>query len=304
VATVLGLVGRDLPLDTIQAVADEDAAQAFAQAGRAVEMGYDLRAVCRELSRAVRDLLVLSVDPARISDPEIAAESERDRLTALVKRFSREDLLRAFDVLAKAEAEIRGAAQPRYTLEMALLKWMYLRKLVSIEELILGSQGSQGPASSKPSALAAPKPRSGEGGPKPHSGADGSQASPAAPAGQAADKDALLAAVRSAKPAFYNAIVAQAQRVEVLGERIVFTFAPGQRAQRDMFERERGWVESVAQQTCGRRMAVAAVLGEAPAAAADAPAAQDKKAALKQQALADPGVQTMLEVFAAEIRDV
>jgi hypothetical protein len=33
-------------------------------------MGYDLRAVCRELSRVVRDLLVLSVDPSRINDPE------------------------------------------------------------------------------------------------------------------------------------------------------------------------------------------------------------------------------------------
>ena len=84
VATVLGLVGRDLLLDTLQAVADEDAPAAFALAGRAVEMGYDLRAVCRELSRVVRDLLVLSVDPSRISDPEIAGEGERERLKALV----------------------------------------------------------------------------------------------------------------------------------------------------------------------------------------------------------------------------
>src|SRR5262245_42388729 len=60
VATVLGLVGRDLLLDTVQAVADEDAPAAFALAARAVDMGYDLRAVCRELSRVVRDLLVLS----------------------------------------------------------------------------------------------------------------------------------------------------------------------------------------------------------------------------------------------------
>ena len=60
---MLGLVGRDLLLDTVQAVADEDAPAAFALAGRAVEMGYDLRLVCRELSRVVRDLLVLSVDP-------------------------------------------------------------------------------------------------------------------------------------------------------------------------------------------------------------------------------------------------
>src|SRR5947209_2599055 len=72
VATVLGLVGRELLLDTLQAVADEDAPAAFALAARAVEMGYDLRAVCRELSRVVRDLLVLSVDPSRIGDPALA----------------------------------------------------------------------------------------------------------------------------------------------------------------------------------------------------------------------------------------
>ena len=99
VATVLGLVGRDLLLDAVQAVADEDAPAAFGLTARAVEMGHDLRAVCRELSRVVRDLLVLTVDPSRISDPEIAGEGERDRLEALAARFSREDLLRAFDLL-------------------------------------------------------------------------------------------------------------------------------------------------------------------------------------------------------------
>ncbi|MEQ1912886.1 MAG: DNA polymerase III subunit gamma/tau, partial [Vicinamibacterales bacterium] len=83
VGTVLGLVGRDLLFDTLQAVADEDAVAAFALAGRAVEMGYDLRLVCRELARVVRDLMVLSVDPSRASDPEIAGESERSRLLEL-----------------------------------------------------------------------------------------------------------------------------------------------------------------------------------------------------------------------------
>ncbi|HEX4346529.1 MAG TPA: DNA polymerase III subunit gamma/tau, partial [Vicinamibacterales bacterium] len=74
VSTVLGLVGRDLMLEMLSAVADEDAAAAFALAGRAVEMGYDLRLVCRELSRITRDLLVLSVDPSRASDPEVAGD--------------------------------------------------------------------------------------------------------------------------------------------------------------------------------------------------------------------------------------
>src|SRR3990170_4157990 len=117
----------------------------------AVELGYDLRAVVRELSRVVRDLLVLSVDPSRIDDPEIASESERDRLKSLVPRFSREDLLRAFDLLTKAEFDIRGAAQPRYHLEMALLRWIYLRKLTPIEDLIAGtpSAATVGPGLSR-----------------------------------------------------------------------------------------------------------------------------------------------------------
>ena len=83
VATVLGLVGRDLLLDTLQAVADEDAPAAFALAGRAVEMGYDLRLVCRELSRVVRDLLVLSVDPSRISR---SGDRRRRRARAAARR--------------------------------------------------------------------------------------------------------------------------------------------------------------------------------------------------------------------------
>src|SRR5205823_4061592 len=129
----------DLVLDIVTAVADETPASAFDLAGRAVELGYDLRLVCRELSRVVRDLLVLSVDPSRLADPEIAGEGERDRLKELAARFSREDLMRSFDVLSKAEADIRAAAQPRYHLEMALLRWMHLRKLVPLTELLTGA---------------------------------------------------------------------------------------------------------------------------------------------------------------------
>ena len=52
------------------------------------------------------------------------------------RRFSREDLLRSFDLVAQAEADVRLASQPRYALEMALLKWIHLRKLVPLADLI------------------------------------------------------------------------------------------------------------------------------------------------------------------------
>ena len=64
VSTVLGLVGRDAVFDMAETIADETAPRVFELAGRFMEAGYDLRSVCRELSRLVRDLLVLKVDPA------------------------------------------------------------------------------------------------------------------------------------------------------------------------------------------------------------------------------------------------
>ena len=139
VAAVLGLIGREPVLDAIAAVADETPGLVFDLAGRFVEAGYDLRAVCRELVRAVRDLMALSIDPERVNDPEIAGDGERDRLAALAARFSREDLLRGFDVIVRAELEMRGAAQPRFHFEMALLRWMHLRNLVPLTELLAGT---------------------------------------------------------------------------------------------------------------------------------------------------------------------
>ena len=172
VSTVLGLIGRDPVLDVVAAVADERPAAVFELAGRFVEAGYDLRLVCRELSRAVRDLLVLSIDASRSDDTEIAGEGERDRLVELADRFSREDLLRAFDVLARAELEIRSAAQPRHHFEMALLRWMHLQKLAPLAELLQGPGalagvvavpgGAHGVSATRPppaTASARPRPR-------------------------------------------------------------------------------------------------------------------------------------------------
>jgi len=122
-------------------------------------------------------------------------------------------------------------------------------------------------------------------------------------------KDALLAEIRRTKAFLYNTVVAQAQTIEVAGDRVTFTFSSSQRALRDQLEQNRAWPEGVAQQATGRKIAVASVLAEGqdaksgPAVAAP-DAAAVKKTALREKALADAGVQAMLEVFPAEIRDV
>jgi DNA polymerase-3 subunit gamma/tau len=335
VSTVLGLVGRDLLLDTVQAVVDEDAPAAFAMAARAVELGYDLRLVCRELSRVVRDLLVLAVDPSRANDPEIAGENERSRLVALAGQFSREDLLRAFDLLTRAEADIRGAAQPRYHLEMVLLRWIYLRKLVPIEDLIAGSGGASSVAKGgAPANLAAAKPimpssatassssgrQSGAGAtsasvrgagvePRVSRPAEVSSKPNPTPSNETtALKDAFLAEIRKTKVVFYNTVVAQAQKIDVAMDRITFTFSATQRTLRDVFDQNKAWLETLAEQVARRKVGVSAVQTEPASAEPSATAPPDpaavKKASLREQAMADSGVQAFLEVFPAEIRDV
>jgi DNA polymerase-3 subunit gamma/tau len=337
VATVLGLVGRDLVLDIVSAVADETPAAAFELSARAVELGYDLRSVVRELARAVRDLLILSVDPSRIDDPEIAAEAERDRMKALAGRFSREDLLRAFDVLSKAEADIRTAAQPRYHLEMSLLRWIHMRKLVPLQELLGGASdarkpafvperrpGSASPAPAGPPKQDAPFARSAapavppvarrapdrKPGPADAAEESAKQDRPderaAAPVSGERARDAFLMEIRKAKVAFYNTVVAQAQKIEFGDDRVTFSFLPAHRILREQVEQNRPWLEQIATGVAGRKVSVDAAQAESSDAPAEAGpgSPQPKPPDLKTAAMADSAVQAMLDVFPAEIENV
>jgi DNA polymerase-3 subunit gamma/tau len=343
VTTVLGLVRRDLVLDVMEAVAAENAPAVFELAGRAVESGYDLRQVCRELARAVRDVLVLSVDPSRVSDPEIAQEGERERLQDLAQKYSHEDLMRAFDVLARAEFEIRGAAQPRYHLEMALLKWIHLRKLVPLTDVIAGLEGGgtprlpslPTPTRQTPPAPARPfaPPRPGPPTPMGRGNAGQARSAPAAealrqppaaapappprpapsvapasvPAGNF--KDAFLSQIRTEKKFFYGTVVAQAHRIDVHGDQVVFTFTPTHKALRAQLEQHRPWLEGIAENVAGRRISVGtaetAGAAESPAApAATGAAASNEQEALRAKAMESDGVQALLDVFGAEIKEI
>jgi DNA polymerase-3 subunit gamma/tau len=324
VTAVLGLVRRDLLIDLAEAVAREDGAAAFELAGNAVESGYDLRLVVRELARLTRDMLIVNVDATRLDDPEIAADAERERLKAIAARFSTEDLMRAFDVLTKAEFDIRGSAYPRFHLEMALLRWIHLRKLVPLTDLIQGLEKG-GPPSKTPAArspavapaapvtpprsaaatvraiearkqAAEPVPTTANGDPIPNVKA----------VGVGDVKETFLEEIRKAKKFFHGSVVSMAQRIEIDGDRIVFTFAPIHRVLRGQLDQQKPWLETLATQLAGRRMSIASVEGTAAATpgkgGAQAPA--DRQAELRQQAMSDSGVQAMLDVFGGEIKEI
>jgi DNA polymerase-3 subunit gamma/tau len=314
VSTVLGLIGRDLQFEIAEIVAREDPAAAFDVAGRVVEAGFDLRIVCRELARLMRDLMVVKIDERRVADREIVAEGEEERVLALATQFSREDALRAFDLLSQAEREVRYSSHPRHQFEMALLKWIQLRKLTPLSELIAALDQAGGP---RPAARgtatdgrgAAPPPAPGPRPPahvQPSGGRSERVEAPGSPppAPPADLKPALLAAIREQNKTFYGVVIAQAQRVEVEGDTVTFTFAPLHKMLRAQLEQKRGWLETLAQSVSGRRIKVAARESQpAPAAPADDPAAQ-RQADLRARAQSEPTVQAVLDVFGGEIEDV
>jgi DNA polymerase-3 subunit gamma/tau len=317
VASVLGLVGHEFLLDVLEVVAGEDAARVFDLSGRAVEAGQDLRLVCRELSRVLRDLMVLAIDPARASEPEFAPEGDPARLAALAGRFSREDLLRAFDTLSRAEYEIRTAPQPRYHFEMALLKLIYARRMVPIAALVdqaeTGTVGAPPPARPAPRSLeqlqsqlaarkAAPAPLTAPPAPTP--------APPAATPPRTARAPvpgpvvaAFLERVRVEKKLLHGTFLSKAQRIEPGEDAVVFTFAPEDRAARAAVERARGELEAIAAQVSGGPVAIRTAEGTSTKPAPP-DAGEEARARLRRQALEHPAVQATLEVFPAEIRDV
>jgi hypothetical protein len=165
-----------------------------------------------------------------------------------------------------------------------------------------GTRGQRTDAgSSREPALPEKKPARAEGRPAPET--RGSTADAKSPD---ESKAALLAAIREQNKVFYGMVVAQAQKVEIEGDVVVFTFAPVHRTLRARLEEKRAWVEQLAQAASGRRLKVAVRESAAAPAppATDSPAADRTRADLVARAQAEPSVQAVLDVFGGEIEDV
>jgi len=100
-----------------------------------VEDGYQLIHFCTELIRTVRNLLVIRVsgpDPRLL---ETSAE-ETQRLVALSENFTEESLMRYMEILLQLHQQLRFSMEPRFQMELGLLKLVDAERLVSVEELL------------------------------------------------------------------------------------------------------------------------------------------------------------------------
>ena len=124
-------------------------------------------------------------------------------------------------------------------------------------------------------------------------------------------KDAFLDEIRKSKKFFYGTVVAQAQRIDVEGDRVVFTFAPQHRRCATQLDqsadvaREPGVaaVRAEDDRRLGRRRGSCDKPGN-PAGRRPVSRARRNGRIFASRRSPIPGVQAMLDVFAAEIKDV
>ncbi|HEY5839760.1 MAG TPA: hypothetical protein VIT19_12045, partial [Pyrinomonadaceae bacterium] len=99
-----------------------------------VMRGHNLRNFCREVLAHLRDLLVVKVS----ADPKIldSASTHAAALKQQAEQFSESDLVRFFHSLAETESTLKDAANPRYQVEVGLVKLMEMRRLAPLGDLV------------------------------------------------------------------------------------------------------------------------------------------------------------------------
>ena len=101
-------------------------------------------------------------------------------------------------------------------------------------------------------------------------------------------------------------MIAQAQRIEITGDTMTFMFGPAHKLLRSQLDQQRASVEAIIEALAGRRIAVKTIEGQPPPGSAGGVVsdADRRKEELKKQALEQPSVQSVLDVFGAEIQEV
>jgi DNA polymerase III subunit gamma/tau len=135
VRALLGAFSLDAMAQVTTALANSDGGAVLALVDELERNGGSPQHFSRELSRYVRNLLV-----TKISGPEsrlvTASPSERAEMARIAAAFSEEDLTRYLQLALDLFRDLQFSLQPRFHLEIGLLKMVQAGKLVSIEEAL------------------------------------------------------------------------------------------------------------------------------------------------------------------------
>ncbi|MBZ5723633.1 MAG: DNA polymerase III subunit gamma/tau [Acidobacteriia bacterium] len=272
--------------------------------------GQNLQHFSRELARYFRNLLVTRIAGGDALGARLVAASpeQRARMAEVSQSFSEEDLTRYVQLSLDLFRDLQSSLQPRFHLEMGLVRLVQAGRLVTIEQA-LAEAGGPAPGAGKTApappaaarAAAPPPPRTG---PSPFE-ADRAKKAPARPpepkaetarTGSARDqlhRYLLEKGLSHLADAVENAAVTVAgSDLEVLAAK---SYA--------RYFKDRAFDEAV-REVFGRPLRLKVTEGDAgpqPAATASPAGAEDDATS---RALANPEVRRFREVFGGEVRKV
>jgi DNA polymerase III subunit gamma/tau len=336
VEKALGIAGADVLARMMNGIAEHQPADALAIVDDLVMRGHNLRNFCRDVLGHLRDLLVVKVS----ADPKLL-DSSAAQTTALKQQaalFSESDLVRFFHSLAETEASLKDAANPRYQVEVGLVKLMEMRRLASlgslverIAELENALRGGQSPANktspqSAPGGAASTGARAatmgsagGGAGAKnyeatPAEAAPHTQAEPAEPVSDEASGGSLLDKIKrelvKKRRRLLIAALDGAARVELEGDELAIEFMPEAKHFRDQLAKadNAAALREACNEVCGRSIGVRFSIsdGDDTGRASESPdeAARKTRQKARQAVTQNPTVQQVQRAFGAEIVDI
>ncbi len=161
---LLGVVPSRMLKEITEAIHAADGRRVLEMVSALAAEGYELTHFCGEYVRYVRNLMIAKSCGAASPLLQVPRD-ERETLGELTALFSEEDLTRFFQILLRTEAELRYSLEPRFHLEMGLLKLVHARRLASLETLLseLGNaapvvKSSASPVRSTSSPAPSPRP--------------------------------------------------------------------------------------------------------------------------------------------------
>lgn len=154
VRALLGAYSINLMSQVTEALAASDGARMLAIVDELERNGQNLQHFSRELSRYFRNLLVARLAGA---DSRLLAASprEREEMVRISSGFSEDDLTRYLQIALNLFSDLQFSLQPRFHLEIGLLKMIQAGKLLEIEQAL----ADLGPAARTAATPAAAAPR-------------------------------------------------------------------------------------------------------------------------------------------------
>jgi DNA polymerase-3 subunit gamma/tau len=135
VRALLGAFSLDAMAQVTTALSAQDGGAVLSLVDELERNGGSPQHFSRELSRYVRNLLVTKISGSE-SRLVTASPSERAEMARIAAAFSEEDLTRYLQLALDLFRDLQFSLQPRFHLEIGLLKMVQAGKLISIEEAL------------------------------------------------------------------------------------------------------------------------------------------------------------------------